>query len=147
MQVFVPYSSPIEVAKCLDEKRRKSQINECTTILNTLKGYSTAFDRHPIMAMFRDNIEWLEYYQKCLEKYRDGDPNAEYYSKLAESFTPEWMTEEFCDQHKRRLYTKSPEKYPQFAEYGTSDENWYVDAEGNIIKYRNGERICCIALR
>lgn len=55
---------------------------------------------------------------------------------------PPFLTSDFCDQHKRRLFAKNPEHYKQFEEYGTSDENWYFDNDKNIIiKYINGKRI------
>ena len=50
------------------------------------------------------------------------------------------MAEELCDQHERRLYIKSTELYPQFASYGTSEENWYV-LDGDTIKYLNGKKL------
>lgn len=140
MNVFIPYPSPIDVAKCLDSKRLRSQINECTIILETIRGYSNSWWKHPIMKMYEDDVMWLANYQFCLSAYFNKSSRAEYYSKLADTFRPEWMTEEICDQHKRRLYTKAPHLYPQFAKYGTSEDNWYV-ADGEIIKFRNGKRI------
>lgn len=65
---------------------------------------------------------------------------ADNYSKKADEYRPPFLTDDFCNQHKRRLFTKSPDKYPQFAEYGTSEENWYFfDCE--LLKYVNGKRI------
>lgn len=54
--------------------------------------------------------------------------------------TPSFLTQEFCDQHKRRLYTKAQELYPQFAKYGKSDVNYYF-VDGELLKYKNGKRI------
>lgn len=43
---------------------------------------------------------------------------------------------------KRRLYTKDPEHYAQWAELGTSDLNWYwSEEEEAYICYRNGKRV------
>lgn len=134
MNVFIPYPSPIDVAKCLDKMRLRPQINEGNIILNTLKGYSTAWEKHPAVKMYANDIQWLEYYVTCLTCYLNGDENAVYYSKLADTIRPEWMTEELCDQHKRRLYTKDNVAYPQFEDYGESKENWYV-IDGEIVKY------------
>lgn len=54
--------------------------------------------------------------------------------------TPHWHTQAYYDQMKRRLYTKDPEHYKQWADLGKSDENWYrVDGEWR--KYVNGKRI------
>ena len=66
---------------------------------------------------------------------------AERMSKIAFlCYYPSFITQDFCDQHKRRLYTKDPIHYAQFAEYGTSDENWYV-VDGVLRKYVNSKWI------
>ena len=62
------------------------------------------------------------------------------YSDKADAIRPPFLTDEFCDQHKRRLFTKAPDFYPQFEEYGTSEENWYW-VECELLKYVNGKRI------
>jgi hypothetical protein len=41
---------------------------------------------------------------------------------------------------KRRLYTKNPEHYAQWAHLGKSEENWYF-VDGVWRKYVNGKRI------
>lgn len=140
MQVFVPYPAPIDVARCLDKKRLTSQIRECHLIISTIKGESDGWMNHPIVAMYEDNLEWLEAYTQCLESYSKGNFMAEYYSTLAEAISPDWLTDEFCDQHKRRLYTKDPIKYAAFSKYGESEENWYV-IRGKIVKYADGKKL------
>ena len=40
----------------------------------------------------------------------------------------------------RRLYTKDPVHYQQFAQYGTSDVNWYF-VEVKWLYYKNGKQI------
>lgn len=144
MQVFVPYPSPIDVAKCLDPKRLRKQIIECDQILKAIRGESEAWKNHPVVKMYAKrpyNIQWLQHYQDCLLQYLWGNEGWAYQASIrAEKFRPPFLTSDFCDQHKRRLYTKAPELYPQFAEYGTSDENWYF-VDGKIVKYINGKRI------
>ena len=42
----------------------------------------------------------------------------------------------------RRLYTKDPEHYAQWAELGLSYVNWYWSpSEDTYIYYRNGKRV------
>lgn len=41
---------------------------------------------------------------------------------------------------KRRLFTKNPKHYKQWADLGFSDENWYF-VDGEWRKYVNGKRI------
>lgn len=140
MQVFVPFPSPIEVARCLDKKRLRKQIIECNQILSAIYGYSNAWSNHPIVKMYAEHTVWLWHYTEVLKYYQDGLPRlATYTSNAADFFRPSFLTDSLCDQHKRRLYTKSPELYPQFAEYGKSEENWYF-VDGKIVKYSQGKK-------
>ena len=142
MQVFVPYPSPIDVAKCLDPRRLRKQVIECDQILKAIWSYSDVWKCHPVVKMYADHSGWLWYYRETLDSYDHG------YMALADHFSyqcdtylrPPFLTNEFCDQHKRRLFTKAPELYPQFWPYGESDENWYF-VDGKLLKYINGKRI------
>ena len=55
-------------------------------------------------------------------------------------YRPDWHTQEYYDQMKRRLYTKDPEHYKQWADLGKSDCNWYY-VDGSWRKYVNGKRV------
>lgn len=154
MQVFVPYASPYQVAVCLDMRRLNKQIIECRQILAAIRGESNAWKDHPCVKMYRDHTEWLEYYMNCLECVRearnmhheDADEGVELldlaveWSVHANKNTPPFITEEFCEQHCRRLYTKNEKVYSQFKKYGTSYENWYF-VDGELLRYANGKRI------
>lgn len=141
MQVFVPFPSPIDVAKCLDERRLRKQVIECDQILAAINGKSHAWKNHPVVKMYSDYSHWLREYRECLCAYLSGDDELAWFCEEdADWHMPPFLTDDFCDQHKRRLYTKAPELYPQFAEYGTSDENWYV-VNGKLLKYVNGKII------
>lgn len=141
MQVFVPFPSPIDVARCLDERRLRKQIIECNQILKAIRGESEAWKNHPVTRMYQPYLMWLHYYTLCLEDYLAEDYFlAELDSKYSIEYRPPFLTQDFCDQHKRRLYTKAPNLYPQFAPYGTSDENWYV-VDGKLLKYINGKQV------
>lgn len=141
MQVFVPYHSPIDVAKCLDPKRLRKQIIECDQILKAISGESKAWKNHPIVKMYRGYFRWICAYSDCLYEYNDGQEEFAFrLSDTADRIRPPFLTDDFCDQHKRRLFTKAPELYPQFAEYGTSDENWYF-VDGRLRRYVNGKEV------
>lgn len=154
MQIFCPYPQPIDVAMCLDRARLNKQIIECHQILFAIDGTGRGWRNHPVVKMYEPYKEWLECYAKCLGCYqwclreRESDDEGAYrllliaieWSRQANSCRPPFLTEEFCNQHKRRLYTKNPDHYWQFSEYGTSDENWYV-VDGELLKYVNGKRI------
>lgn len=141
MQVFVCYPEPIKVAQCLDSKRLNKQIIECRQILDAIDGKGKGWFNHPVTKMYRSHRKWLYDYTNCLECYRKGLTGlAEIWSFWADNIRPPFLTEDFCNQHKRRLYTKNPDHYKQFAEYGKSDENWYC-IDGEIVKYVNGKRL------
>lgn len=141
MQIFVPFASPLKTAEAMinDQPRYNKQIIECQQILDAISGKSKAWRNHPVVKMYADHELWLSNYMLCLKTYKNKHiENAESISRVCDMFKPTLLTPDFCDQHKRRLYTKSPERYPQFAEYGTSDENWYF-VEGELKKYINGK--------
>ena len=140
MQVFVPYPSPIDVAKCLDPKRLRKQIIECDQILKAIRGESETWKNHPVVKMYQKYTQFICAYSDTLWAFLNGLDMAVGLSEYADRYRPPFLTYDFCDQHKRRLYTKAPELYPQFASYGKSDENWYF-VDGEIVKYINGKRI------
>lgn len=148
MQVFICYSSPLEVAKTMwiDQRRYNKAIIECKQIISAIEG-AKAWRNHPVCLMYKEYKEWLYNYMMCFSFYREymkGDESAYkycfYYDNEANKLTPSFINEEMCIQHRKRLYTKSPELYPQFAKYGTSEENWYF-VNGELLKYKNGKRI------
>ena len=141
MQVFVPYPSPIDVAKCLDRRRLLKQEIECTQIAKANNGESGAWKNHPVTKMYKQYETWLLYYRACIIRYiEERYDDAQLWSDRADRIRPPFLTSDFCDQHKRRLFTKAPELYPQFWPYGKSNENWYF-VDGQIVKYINGKRI------
>lgn len=129
------------MAKCLDPKRLRKQIIECDQILKAISGESQAWKNHPVVKMYKEHWMWLDLYRRCLSAYSRGQTDeAMVHNADASDYEPPFLTSDFCDQHKRRLYTKAPELYPQFWPYGESDENWYF-VDGEIVKYINGKRI------
>lgn len=154
MQVFVPFSKPMACAMVLDSRRLNKQVIECRQILAAIRGEKSAWAHHPCVLMYSNHVEWLENYMKCLDCVRearnvhheDADEGvelldlAEEWSAQANKNTPPFLTEEFCEQHRRRLYTKNEEVYSQFKKYGTSYENWYF-VDGELLRYANGKRI------
>lgn len=141
MQVFVPYKEPLKVAQCLDKRRLSKQIIECQQIIDAIGLVGKGWINHPVTKMYTRHLFWLIYYKKCLYSYCMGlKKDAERFNDLANAFTPSFLTEEFCCQHKRRLYTKDKEFYKCFEKYGESEENWYY-IDYKIVKYINGKRI------
>lgn len=139
MQVFI-VGSPLETARALDPKRLRKQIIECGQILDALNGKS-AWSNHPCVLQYEGHKEWLEEYHKCLVAYKNNDIVQAFVSEQWCHITrPKWHTQEYYDQMKRRLYTKDPEYYKQWAYLGTSDENWYF-VDGEWRKYVNGKRV------
>lgn len=140
MQVFI-VGSPLETAMALDKRRLNKQIIECKQILDALNG-AKAWSNHPCVLQYRGHEKWLMNYMACLIRYQAGKPTmANISSQWCKIHgTPPFHTQEYFDQMKRRLYTKDPIHYAQWAHLGESEDNWYfVDGEWRI--YRNGKRI------
>lgn len=124
MQVFIPHNSPLACAMVLDSKRFNKQILEVRQILTALSGHTKGYLNHPVTKMYASHQKWLRYYLKTFEMYQQGNKMlARIYSKKADMCRPNWMTDDLCDQHKRRLYTKRPDLYYQWEYLGTSNEN------------------------
>lgn len=141
MNVFI-VGTPYETAKALDKSRLNKQILECQQILDALDG-KKAWSHHPCTLQYKGHERWLMNYMSCLLRYKSGEyGRAEVASQWCQSCTPPFQTQDFFDQMKRRLYTKNPTHYAQWAELGVSEENWYWSpSEQKIIKYVNGKRV------
>jgi hypothetical protein len=141
MQIFLPYKDVFETAKCLDPKRLSKQIIECGQILDAIDGTGKGWFNHPIVKMYEDHYVWVLKYKEVLELFRKRVYDvAAIISAEALGITPYFITDDYCDQMKRRLYTKDPEHYAQFAGYGMSYVNWYF-VDGEWVKYKNGKRV------
>ena len=141
MQVFI-VGSPLETARALDPKRLNRQIQEVKVILAALNG-AKAWSNHPCVLQYRGHEFWLRCYKRVLEdvqKSGGASIRSKYFNYRAIETTPEWHNEEYYNQMKRRLYTKNPEHYKQWADLGESQENWYF-VDGVWRKYVNGKRI------
>ena len=141
MQIFVPFANPLATASCLDVKRRNKQIIEANIIIQRIAQKKGSWANHPVVKMYAGHIGWVQCYLSCLRHYASKDYKvAQYWATMANKSTPPFLTEEFCDQHKRRLYTKNANLYPQFAVFGKSYENWYV-VDGKTVRYLAGKII------
>lgn len=146
MQVFIPYADPFRTAAILDYRRLNKQVIECRQILKAIRGESKAWANHPVVKMYKDNTEWLEHYMHCMESYHAGAlEEAKRHSELADACRPEWMTQELCDHHKKRLWKKDCLHYIRFTDHkdlypGESEENWYI-IDGRTVRYFNGKLI------
>lgn len=69
MQIFLPYLNIIEVAECLDKRRLHKQIVECKQIIKAIKGETEAWSNHPIVKMYKNNLEFVQAYLNILEIY------------------------------------------------------------------------------
>lgn len=143
MQVFV-VGSPLETAMALSPRHLRNQINEAHIILAAICGESKAWSHHPVVLMYSElnSAKWLQMYADILERYLDGSLELISDNIKAKNITPSFHTPEFIENMKKRLYTKDPVHYAQWAGLGKSEENWYWSpCENGIIKYVNGKRI------
>ena len=143
MQVFV-VGSPLETAMALDPKRLRSQIREAHIILSAIHGEGKGWLHHPVVLMYSEpnSVRWLSMYADILEGYLDGSTGLEKADREAKTITPKFHTPTFVENMKRRLYTKNPEHYKDWAEYGESDCNWYWSpTQQKWLVYREGKLI------
>lgn len=144
MQVFV-VGSPLETAMALDPKRLRSQIREAHVILAAIHGEGKGWIHHPVVLMYSEpnSVRWLQMYADILEGYLAGYTGLEVANREAKEITPAFHTPTFVENMKRRLYTKNPEHYKQWADLGESLRNIYWSpSEKRFIEYENGKRIC-----
>lgn len=139
MQVFI-VGSPLETAMALSKHHLNNQINEAKIILDALNG-AKVWSNHPCVLQYREHKRWLYEYLQCLKEFAMGRVyTPQEYSRFADKYRPSFHTKEYFDQMKRRLYTKYPEHYAQWADLGTSEENWYF-VDGVWRKYVNSKRV------
>ena len=144
MQVFV-VGSPLETAMALDKARLRKQIIECHQILAAIHGEGKGWLHHPVVLMYCEpnSVRWLSMYADILEGYLAGYTGLEMADREAKAITPAFHTPTFVENMKRRLYTKNPEHYKQWADLGESLRNIYWSpSEKRFIEYENGKRIC-----
>ena len=142
MNVFV-VGSPLETAMALDARRFNKQIIECRQILKAIDGESTAWSNHPATLQYENVFycAWLRTYLFCFENYRDGKYDiAKTLSDYADLIRPDWHTEQYLTQMKRRLYTKDNKHYSQWKDLGESEINMYF-VNGEWRYYENGKRV------
>lgn len=140
MNVFI-IGTALETAMALDRKRLNKQIIECQQMIDAIEGKTTAWANHPCTLQYKNHKGWLMNYRACLLRYREGEfGRAETSSRWCELHKPGFHTERYFQQMKRRLYTKSPKLYEEWAYLGKSEVNWYcVDGEWRF--YENGKRV------
>ncbi len=143
MQIFCPYPSPLDTARCLNLRHLNNQCNEAKVVLDAINGCK-AWAHHPVVVMYIDHREWLVLYRSCLLEFmNDRLVMAEKLDRMSMIITPQFLTEEFCHNMRRRMYTKDPNHYKIFfGDLEPSDENWYWSpSENRIVKYCGGKRI------
>lgn len=150
MQVFVPYSDALRVAKemACDKRRYNKQIVECNQIIKAIKGETEAWKNHPICHQYKKYLEWLEWYRDLFVYYKEGgyndkDTNLNFILLNSPRLPSFLFCQDYLNSHKRRLYQKSPELYPQFAKYNDEKDksNWYCVPINFPIPKRKGVSI------
>lgn len=139
MQVFI-IGTPLETAEALSKRHLNNQINEASIILDALNG-KKAWSNHPCVLQYKGHERWLLNYMYCLIGYIQGDILFALNSNHnCQKLTPNFHTQEYLDQMKKRLYTKNKEYYSQWSYLGESEINMYF-VDGEWRKYINGKRI------
>lgn len=121
MQTFLPYSSFVDSAKVLDQRRLGKQRVECLQILNCMTDPSKGWQNHPATKMWRGHgavlveyglaitQEWIYrgYKDTCYEKI---ESKLEFLSD--ETDIPSWLGDYSLHiSHRSNLVRKFPEHY------------------------------------
>ena len=102
MNLFFPYPEPIKVAECLTDADLRREVE------NLEKAVKDG----------GQHKEWYDRARLSMEHYLFGDMEpAVWWSHHADLVRPDFLTPEFCDAEKARLYKRSPKKYAQFHDY------------------------------
>ena len=115
MQTFLPYSSFIESARCLDYRRLGKQRVEARQILNALHRTTGGWVNHPAVRMWRGHEGSLVLYSNCMiaEWIRRGFKNSMPLLVPHEPIIPPpWLgNESFHLSHRSNLVRKEPKFY------------------------------------
>lgn len=135
MQTFLPYQDFSKSAAALDDKRLNNQINEALIILRTLTGWyakngGKGWPNHPCTKQWAGNESFLvDYCFACIDEYKkrhgkgfsilqrqdaviralEANEKMLYnweYDLYKQEKHPEWITKDFCAQHRRILLEK-----------------------------------------
>lgn len=140
MQIFIT-GTPFETARDLDPRRLNKQIIETEQIINAILGIGKGWFNHPVVKMYKNDVNFLMSYLCCLDAYRKGDLiKALQFSDGAMNNKPVFIDEYLITQMKRRLYTKDNNYYSQWKDLGESSINFYY-VDGNWLYYENGKLI------
>ena len=126
----------------LDKARLRKQVIECHQILAAIHGEGKGWFHHPVVLMYSEpnSVRWLQMYADILEGYLSGYTGLIEADNEARLITPVFHTEKFLTQMKRRLFSKNPEYYKQWAEFGESQDNYYWSPTKRAwLMYRNGK--------
>ena len=156
MQVFVPYSDPKEVAKVLDISRLNKQVLEANYIIECIRRFEETGDeknlRHPVMKMYKNDLEWLIYYRDVLDSFRLNKSDSCWDSLKQPRKLPNFIFfKPLLDCHKKRLYQKGKRDmqrrpktlkenpYSMFSEFDSpNEENLYI-IDTEVYSYLNGK--------
>jgi hypothetical protein len=136
VQVFLPHKNFTESARVLDQKRLVKQLLEGRQILAALAGQTKGWRNHPATRMFEGYELALCGYLYCIAKEMDVrgykyENNWNEIVRLQGHFgrengysMPPWFNDRttlhsVVTTHRRSLYNKAPELYPQY-EYEAS---------------------------
>jgi len=133
MQVFLPYPSFAESARCLDSARLNKQILECDQIIAGFCDPSRGYRSHPVAHMWRPHpAALLAYREACIIEAKRRNMNVSYAIRYVipgvYDLPPFVGSGSFHYAHRARLLEKAPGHYDQFG--------WHVDPLRNEPKIK-----------
>lgn len=121
---FILSNDPKTCASLLDKLRLNKQKLECTQIINIIENLSSekkGFKSHPIIYMWKNNIDGLKYYCNCIidEWVKRGYNNTtKKFENVSEDDLPWWYkNKQIQYSHMASLHRKNPEHYSSLFTY------------------------------
>ena len=118
MQTFLPYSSFVKTAQCLDDKRLGNQRNEALIIYKNVVGISNGWKNHPAVKQWIGyNSCLMLYYNAILQEWinRGKNNSMPFMTIHGEVQYPQWIGDEtYHASHRSNLLRKNYAFYSQY---------------------------------
>lgn len=162
MQIFAPFISLEDIARCLDNKRLNKQVLETRQIIRVIEGIKMGYRNHPAVKMYTPYLDFLRLYHNIMRAewvHRGKNSNMPdeplsvskeeviYFfflllycnAKVSKKVVyPSWWGkhDDFHSCHRANLLSKDSVHYGQFGWQEKADDKgywWNVDGEWKFI--------------
>lgn len=126
MNIYI-FGSPYTTARLLSKEERLKQLNETHRVMQAINNGDFS---DPLVAQYKDHMQWIKYYRLCLISYRDNNPTGQnlafMYSEKADKIRPVFHDLDYfvyCDKlyaqnkaidkyydHEKQIFCRIPAK-------------------------------------